>query len=132
MRIFSNIITFLIFICFIVVFLSCKKNTENKIEGTWVTVSVTNPNVYEYQEWAFFSNNEKLYIVQKKIGSTALVPLSSSTYKIKAGLFSKTLTLSESLEVGYNGDWKINKLKKDQLILSIYSPGQVYLEFTKK
>jgi hypothetical protein len=105
--------------------------TENKLEGTWKMIDISN--IYDslsVERWQFDSDN-RLKIFHDVNGVADTTPISILHYKAKS---YRKLTI-EPIDGGgqteYCREWKISKLTKDVLIMTYLSGGLVQKEFVK-
>jgi hypothetical protein len=117
---------------------SCKKNVENKIDGTWKMVNtgrfyLVSSDTIEH--WEFKNGNLIKYTT---IGGAIVSnpPSFSGEYSIKIKVLKRILKISNTNSFN-DCDWTIEKLSKKYLTIytTTYggSPGgQEYREFTKE
>jgi hypothetical protein len=116
-------------------FISCKKNVENRIEGTWRKVNVIHMYSDTFEDWSF--DGKYLYILRTIGGSQSYDTLGYGGYTIKASPFRKQLFMDDFTIPYYSMQpkWSIEKLTSKILTLNRPYPGNAgseYLEFTKK
>ena len=116
-------------------FISCTKNVEDRIDGTWRRVNVIHFYSDTFQDWSF--DGKYLYILRTIAGSQSYDTLGYGGYTIKASPFKKELTLNDFTIPYYSMQpkWSIEKLTSKILTLNRPYPGNAgseYLEFTKK
>jgi hypothetical protein len=136
----------------IIILPSCKKNTDNKLQGKWkrlLVYDLTSPLV---EEWTFSQEGGSIYIYkQKKVDGINHDIKDSGRYYINAKL-RRTLIHVEDLKIltDYNGDWQIVTLDKSSMMIVYNTPlnyideqntggsniltkgGLLYREFTKE
>lgn len=134
-RIFSSAFTavFLLLSLILVLLSGCRKQQyEERIEGVWEVVDVSDiePGIGEY--WELFNNNVDIF--RYRIADPADFWLSQQgKYVIErkgTKMFLKLANLNYST---FNTSWEIFKLTEEKLIISIEVPGGIfYKEFVKK
>lgn len=112
--------------------LSCGKvATENKLVGRWHRINIDNlDDTTSTEDWEFLGNGD-LKIHYQAVGAI------DTTYI--AGTYSminyRKVTIAGSIENGfpeyYCGNWRIIKLKKDDLIMSTEIGGLLIRDFVK-
>jgi len=120
----------LIFIISFILFFSCTKHEESKIEGLWKKVDVTNVTNSSFTYWQF--SNGYLYILESKAGSPYFDTSAYGEYIVKATLFKKSFTITKCTSTILMGRWTIDKLNKKSLTFERNNPGIEYYEFTKQ
>jgi hypothetical protein len=115
-----------------VVFLfSCKKSTENKLEGTWNMIKIHDINdTLNVESWNFTSDG-KLNIFRERNGVNDSIPEYVCRYYAKSyrKLVIEPLDANTSLE--YCHEWKIAKLRKNVLVITYESGGVLQREFER-
>jgi hypothetical protein len=134
-RIFSSAFTVVILLLSLTLLLlsGCRKQQyEERIEGVWEVVDVSDiePGIGEY--WEMFNNN--IDIFRYRISDPTDFWLSQQgKYVIErkgTKMFLKLANLNYST---FNTSWEIFKLNEEKLIISIEVPGGIfYKEFVKK
>lgn len=117
------------FVCFTIIFSSCKKSLENKIEGLWTRVNVVNVNSSIFQVWNF--DGGYLYVLQTKSGG-GYDTLSHATYAVWTGVFTKHVSIEGSTDNSLIDEWTIDKLTNKKLVIFKKNGGLDYFEFTKE
>ncbi len=109
---------------------SCKKNIEDKINGTWIKANVEDIDSGEFDKWRF--DDGYIYIVHYKATGSHIDTISYSfgEYVIKITHFKRILSVTKS-SGSIVGDWRIDKLNKKNLII-YRNVIDDYLEFTKE
>jgi hypothetical protein len=128
----------LLFFCLIsgcIMVLSCKKSTENKLEGTWKLIRLDNIDdsingKLVVEKWQFGSDG-LLKIFTDINGVADTFPNSILTYKVDSYKKLKIDRYDASSPDLYCTDWEIDKLNKDVLIMRYKSGGLVQKEFEK-
>jgi len=125
----------LLIILFCIAFLlsasSCKKITENKIQGKWRLSNVSNSAADRFQEWEFTDGTfsiDSVYVNGSTIGK-----VSSGEYIIKVKSSKRILTIVSTTNqfVISVGDWRIDKLTKNNLSF-FQDDNRQYKEFSKQ
>ena len=131
----NKIFTIFFYTFFLLLFFStsCKKITEEKLEGSWIAVDVvdiTNPNP-NYEEWTF--DKGKLSIDQTIHQDTNVnYYIFIGSYKVKGlkKLDVSGFTIGTSTD--YNQNWEITTLTKKTLRIVHGPNGLTFKEFYKK
>ncbi len=111
--------------------ISCKKSVENKIEGYWKVIDVTNVNADIIEEWNF--TERYIYFLRSHVNSTVTDTLGWCEFRIKANPLRKKLIIENSTFEGYQAEWVIDKLNsKVMVLLTDDLGGVVTKEFSKK
>lgn len=124
----------LVLIGFSMLFLSgCRKQQyEERIEGVWEVVDVSDIEPGQGEIWEMFNNN--IDIFRYPIGSPENRWLSQQgKYVIERKGSRMYLKLANLNYTTFNTSWDIFKLTNEKLIISIEVPGGIfYKEFVKK
>jgi len=122
----------ILFLIILILFVSsCKKIIEDKIDGRWRRVNVNNVTSDTFEEWQL--NNGSLYVDSIYVNGLYTNTISYGEYVIKSKFFKRffSVTKTSNNSVVSFGDWKIEKLTKQHLI--IYRPESgLYIEFEKQ
>jgi hypothetical protein len=131
MKTFLRNLKYLFLITGIIFFFSCKKSTENKLEGTWKMIKIYNINdTLNIERWDFASDG-KLNIFNDVNGVVASNPRFVCRYYAKSYRKLVIEPLDANAPIEYCREWKIAKLRKDILIITYESGGLVQKEFEK-
>lgn len=130
MKSYSNILV--VIVLFLAVStISCKKTVEDKIDGYWRVIDVTNVNSDEVEEWNF--TEQYIYFLRSHVNTSGTDTLGWCTFKIKASPFRKKLIIENSTYQPYQAEWVIDKLNSKVLVLLTDELGGVTTkEFSKK
>lgn len=126
MKNFKSSFKYHILIAGIIFFYSCKKNTEEKIVGTWSRVNYTLP-----EKWQFDSDG-KLQIFLGTNGVIDSVPKSTMKYLVDSRKKIIIDSIEPSTYFSFYGTWEIDKLKDDMLIMFYENGGLEQREFVKE
>lgn len=114
-----------LFIC------SCTSKYEERLEGVWEWVDVTDIYTDRVEEWHFIEYDFMLKQYVKSNPDSIWV-YQQGSYYVEWTLFGKYLHISETEIRSYNTKWDIIKLKDDVLIISNDIDGGIlYKEFIK-
>lgn len=118
------------FLIFIVVLTGCTREYENLIKGRWNKVSYEANPVHE-EVWSF-ENDGSVYRIRYYFNNNETDTMSEGTYLIK----NKTLTIAGPIypfdTPFFKGDFSIDKLNDEVLIIYQNSVGLEYQEFVKE
>jgi len=117
-----------------VVFFSCKKNTEQDIKGSWSRMILDSSITHVMEEvWDFDGSKIRISQTSTVPGSTPH-PTDSGTYVIKSGLNKRVLRTNGFVFAWFNNlDWRIERLKDGQMVLfSDRDNYFLYYEFVRK
>jgi hypothetical protein len=122
---------YLFLITGLILLFSCKKTTENKLEGTWKMINIYNINdTLNIERWNFASDG-KLNIYRDENGVPAADPRFVFRYNVKSYKKMIVEPLGSDPPTDYCREWKIAKLRKDIMIISYESGGLVQKEFER-
>ncbi len=124
----KSLIILTLFACFTIIFSSCKKSVENKIDGTWRKVNLENVNANVFEDWTFTGN---YFYVLHTNGIGGYDTISNGTYAIKMKLFKRYLSIETSTDNSIIDDWRIDKITKGQLVIYRQQGGLEYYEFSR-
>lgn len=99
-------------------FISCKKSKETKIVGEWEVIDVTGNSSTNKSTWNFTEGEE--LIVCTKDSAGFILNSDTAFYKVHSRSF-KYYVIIDSLK-GLDGNYFIEKLKKDVLVLQCKDP----------
>lgn len=128
---FKVLLATLVAVIFLAALPGCTKTYEERLEGVWEWVDITNINAEVIEEWHFIDNEFKIqrYNVNNM---DSVWTYESGSFFVEANLFGKYLHISETTINSYNTKWDIIKLEDDILIMSNDVDGGIlYKEFTK-
>lgn len=122
---------YLLLINGVVFFSSCKKAAENKLEGTWNMINIYDiSDSFNVERWNFASD-DKLNIFRDGNGIVSTPPRFVFRYNVKSNKKLVIEPLDSDPPTDYCREWKIEKLKKDILVISYESGGLVQKEFER-
>ena len=119
-----------IFLLCVLLFSSCKKGIENKIDGVWRITNIANASSNEYDEWHIENG---YFYVEHISANGSHSQTSQGEYKIKDKIynFRRIFSVTKSTNNNLIDDWRIKKLTNEYLTLRS-SNGGIFLEFTKQ
>lgn len=112
-------IFFVLALCFL---FSCQqKRNERSVIGCWKKIDVVNGNSSQSETWVFEESGESCLL----LGSDTVT---HGFYLVKRHIITVT---SEANITFYTGDWEIQDIDDEIMILSTQNNGLVYMEFMK-
>mgnify|MGYP001573180204 CR=1 FL=1 len=136
---------FIIIITGLILFsgVSCTKNLEDKVDGTWRRINVATPNSDDFEEWKFETGNFSVSKFSSSSGTTTLEAYGE--YEVKYKKFVKRyIYITKCSDAYYQANFRIDKLSKTTLTLyrdnlikthflqNPYLGPLEYLEFVKQ
>ncbi len=127
----KNSLVATLMVALLISFSACTKTYEERLEGVWEWVNISDIDDDVVEEWHFINN--EFSIERYNVNNIDSVWIyERGSFFIEANLFGKSLHISETSINSYNTKWDVIKLKDDILIISNDVDGGIlYKEFIK-
>jgi len=120
----------LVTILTVAIFSSCNKQKEEKLKGRWTLTGGSIVNIEDYSYFFTFTDQE-VTISTKKSDSDNIEECASGNYVVKNNVLTIGAQTVFCQYLTYSGDWDIETLKSNVLIIRQTSNGTNTLEFVK-
>lgn len=112
------------------IFSACNKQKEAKLVGEWTLVGGTSATTETY-DYFFTFTDEKVTITTREKGSLERETCATGNYVVKNNVLTIAAPTRFCQYITYDGDWDIETLNDDVLVIRQTGNGANTLEFVK-